>query len=137
MSKKDLTNVYETVIRPGVEYSSVIYNSLIPNHLSDKLESVQRRTMRIIHGNDVDISNVIDGSVKTLNQRREENSLKFAKRAVVSERYGSKWFRPNKPDAMQVRSTTRNQYIELFYKNDREKNNPIYYMTRLLNKEAL
>ena len=72
MCKSDLINVYETVIRPSVQYSSVVYNSLIPSYLSERLESVQRRAVRIIHGYDCDIRSVIESSVKFLKQRREE-----------------------------------------------------------------
>ena len=48
MRRGDLRKVYDTCIRPGVEYSSIVYNTLIPDYLSDQLEKVQTRAMKII-----------------------------------------------------------------------------------------
>ena len=50
MSKPDLVKIYESVIRPAVEYSGVVYHSLIPQYQSDKLESIQKQAFRIIYG---------------------------------------------------------------------------------------
>ena len=54
MGRNELLKVYKTIIRPGAEYSSVVYHSLIPNYISDRLESLQRQAVKIIYGYDVD-----------------------------------------------------------------------------------
>ena len=60
MSKENLLGIYRQVLRPSAEYSSVIYNLLIPEYISDKLESVQKQAMKIIFGYDIDYQMLID-----------------------------------------------------------------------------
>ena len=50
MDCTNLLKVYNTIILPSVEYCSEIYDSLIPQYMSDKLESVQRHALKIIYG---------------------------------------------------------------------------------------
>ena len=51
MKSTDMRKVYDTVILPGTEYSLVVYHSLTPQYLADKLESVQKMAIKIIYGN--------------------------------------------------------------------------------------
>ena len=39
---------YTTCIRPIMEYACPVYHNSLPNYLSDELESLQKRAMRII-----------------------------------------------------------------------------------------
>ena len=43
-----LLKVYKEVLRTSVEYNSVVYHSLVPKYISDKLESVQKQAIKII-----------------------------------------------------------------------------------------
>ena len=44
----DLINVYRALIRAILEYCCEVWNYVIPRYLSDELEKVQKRAMRII-----------------------------------------------------------------------------------------
>ena len=103
--------------------------------MSNKLEKVQRQALRIVYGPNTNLNELIDsGKIETLKTRREKKCLDFAIKASVSERFGSKWFCKNRVDGREVRDTTRKRYVERFTRNERMKNNPICYMTRLLNE---
>ena len=74
-----------------------------------------------------------DGVVETLEKRRKDYALKFALQASMSTRFGERWFTRNTSDR-DVRKGTRNNYIEKFARTERGKNNPLNYLTRLLNE---
>ena len=134
MSTNDLLKVYFAVIRSAVEYCSVVYHSLIPNYMSDKLESLQKQAMKIIFGPGVEYDKLVnDGIVETLEKRRKMACTKFAQKAAASERFGPEWFLRTRCERM-VRGSTRRTYQEGPYRRERDRNNPIQYMVRLLNE---
>ena len=134
MSQNNLLQIYCSVLRPSAEYSSIIYNSLIPEYVSAKLEAVQRQAMKIIYGWDINYDELISNNViSTLKSRREDASLKFAFKASKSPRFGPVWFTEN-PVERSARCTTRKHYIEENCRTERGRNNPIQYMTRMLNE---
>ena len=135
MPASELRNVYETVIRPGTEYVSVVYHSFIPQYLSDKLEAVQKQAIKIIFGWDIDYQSFIDnGSIESLKTRRQEAVLRFALKAEASPRFGEAWFQKTPVLERDVRQSTRNKYVERHYRTERGRSNPIGVMTRLLNE---
>ena len=130
-----LLEVYENVIRPSAEYSSVIYNSLIPEYLSDCLESVQKQAAKIIFGWNIDYGRLIEsGKIETLKCRRDKATLNFALRAEQSPRFGAKWFHESPAADREVRPSTRSKYLEKRCRTERSKNNPVNVLTRVLNE---
>ena len=135
MTQNDLLGVLNNVIRPSVEYSSVVYHSLIPEYVSNQLENVHKQALKIIFGAQVDCQALIEsGRIETLKARREQNALKFALKAANSVRFGPVWFKETPSTERSVRPTTRNKYLETKCSTERGKNNPIYFLTRLLNE---
>ena len=124
MAKKDLLGIYENVLRPSAEYSSIVYNTLIPDYISEKLESVQKQAVKIIFGHDINYQKMVeDKEIETLKSRRDNASLKFALRMAGSQRF-----------ERAVRQSTRNTYFEKKCRTERCRNNPIRAMTRQLNE---
>ena len=75
-----LLELYNSVLRSAVEYCSVVYHSMIPTALADKLESVQRKALRIIYGWDSNIDDIIAAkNIESLASRREKSVLNFAR----------------------------------------------------------
>ena len=135
MGVSDLVKVYPTMIRPAVEYASVVYHSLIPGYLSDQLESVQKHAMKIVYGWEVDYMGLLDrGIITSLKNRREEAVKKFALKSEKDDRFREKWF--NRRDTMEreTRPGVRNNYEERRCNTERDKKNPVYQMTRVLNE---
>ena len=135
LSNDKLLEVYYTVIRPAIEYSSIVYHTLISNELSEKLESIQRQAMRIIYGYEGNIRNRMEeNSISLLGDRREEAMLRFALKNERNSKYGGRWFEETRKTGRSVRPTTMSKYVEKTHRTDRLKNNPINYMTKLLNE---
>ena len=135
MSKDSLLNIYKRVLRPSAEYSNIIYHSLIPDYVSDQLESVQKQAIKIIFGHDAKYDEMVEnGIIETLKSRRADAVLKFALKASTSERFGSCWFREAAINDREVRPSTRRPYIEKFCRTERSRNNPLAFMTRVLNE---
>ena len=135
MEQHDLLQIYKTILRPSAEYSSVIYHSLIPEYLANKLESFQRQALKIIYGWDTNCDALIEnGTIELLSKRRQDSILKFALKAAASPRFGPSWFKETPISSREVRATTRKKYIEKQCKTDRSRNNPLEYMTKTLNE---
>ena len=134
MGTDGLLQVYQTIIRAAVEYCSVVYHSLIPQYMADRLELVQRQALRIIYGRGMEYENMVNGGeIETLAERREKACLRFATKAAASERFGEKWFRKKEDTGPTVRTKTRRKYYERKCRTERFRNNPVNSMTRILN----
>ena len=135
MSQKDLLSIYMNILRPSAEYCSAIYHSLIPEYMAAKLESVQRQAMKIVFGWQVNYEELLgNGTIETLEKRRQDNALKFALKASNSARFGRTWFTETPITEREVRNTTRKKYIEKFTRTERGRSNPLSYLTRRLNE---
>ena len=79
LDRKTLLTLYTTFVRPCLEYGSIIWNNLTDCN-SDRLESIQRRAMRIITGCIIRTSTQLlyeETSLETLAKRRERSILLF------------------------------------------------------------
>ena len=131
MEKGDLIKVYQTMIRPAVEYAAVVYHTLIPEYLSDQLESVQRHATKIIYGWHVSYTGLLEaGEVETLKNRRIDAVKRFALKSEQDKR----WYKPKEELERNVRTSTRNKYEEKRCSTERDKKNPVYNMTKVLNE---
>ena len=135
LSKERLLQIYYTVILPSVEYSSVVYHSLIPDHLADKLELVQKQALKIIFGWHLSFNEIVElHGIETLKQRREKEVLKFATKQASSDRFSS-WFPLSEQHAYNTRPANHRKYRETFTRNKRMKDNPLTHMRRILNEQ--
>ena len=134
MPSNDILKVYCCIIRPAIEYCSVIYHSLIPRYVSDKLEQLQKQAMKVIYGYNIDYGKLVEnGTVETLEERRIISCKKFALKNSVS-RHANKWFPLNEVER-GARASTRRKYREANHKTERSRNNPLQFMIRILNEE--
>ena len=130
-----LLALYYSVVRSAVEYSSVVYHTMIPATLSNKLESIQRQALRIIYGWYKNITEIMAvKNIETLEERREKALLQFALKNEYSERFGKRWFTPSQQTTMSVRDSTREKYKVPFCRTERMTNNPVIKMTKSLNE---
>ena len=133
LSEVKLLEMYNTVLRSAVESCSVVYHSMIPKALANKLESIQRQALRIIYGWNSDIDEVMSiKSIESLEERRMKAVLNFALKNERKERYGKRWLRETTVTDRPVRN--REKYIIPFCRTERMKANPLVLMTHLLNE---
>ena len=125
-----IRDVYCSVLRSVMEFSSVVYHSLIPRYLSNLLESIQKRTLRAIYGYNKSYTELLaESGIKSLADRREEAIQKFAERTLPNPVYAS-WFNQNENRQSQRHAKP---YEEKFARTNRLYNSPLFTIRRNLN----
>ena len=71
-----------------------------------------------------------ENKIETLEERRKTALQKFAQKTVKNKKFGKKWFLEN--DDLPLRC--REKYKILRCSSEREQNNPLNCMRRILNK---
>ena len=72
--------------------------------------------------------------ISSLESRREELCIKFAKKAIKSQKY-KHWFVEEDRTGIPTRSK-KNGYKPIHHRTERFRNSPIPYLTSLLNKNT-
>ena len=134
LDENRLLEVYNSIVRSAVEYCAIVYHSMIPRHLSDGLETLQRRALKIVFGWNSDVDTIMAAKgIETLEERRKSAVLRFALKNEEVAKYGGKWFKKNEEISINLRPGTRNKYKEVKCRTERMKGNPVVYMTSALN----
>ena len=129
-TQEELLRVYTTTIRPIIEYSSVVYHSMLSKEQSDYIEKQQCRALKNIYGSDISHAKLIEISgLPLLEQRRQQACLKFATKMSNNPRFAHH-FRKKKS---RSRAGTEEQFIELPSRTHRRFNSPLYHFRRILN----
>ena len=77
VASKELVTFYTVCIRPIMEYACSVYHNSLPSYLSDELESLQKRAMRIIHPF-VNYRDALDlANLETAYNRRQARTTKL------------------------------------------------------------
>jgi hypothetical protein len=127
-NERELVKVYCSVIRPCIEYCSVVYHSMLTQEQEEALEHLQQQALKCIYGYSQSYRVQKErAEIQSLKERREEAVEKFALKSVGGK-YSS-WFPPR--DTRLVRNG--NRYREDYARCDRLKNSPLFYMRRVLN----
>ena len=96
MYKKDLVTVYKTILRPFIEYCSVVYNSMLNNQLCARLENLQKRSIKSIFGWNCDYKSVCEEyAIEKLADRRALQVDKFIKKCYTNLTLRNRWFHEN------------------------------------------
>ena len=74
---KELVAIYCSLVRPILEYAAPVWAAR-PSHLSDSIETIQRRAMRIIFPNTISYSSALEAAnLDPLYKRRADICEKF------------------------------------------------------------
>ena len=129
-SESERLEVYKTMIRPIIEYSSVIYNSMITQEQEEELERVQTRAQKNVYGHVYSKRQLMQMSeLETLKERRDKACLKFAQKLASNAKFAG-WFPQRKAGSRQRQEE---EYVEYPARTDRRKNSPLYHFRRILN----
>ena len=132
MSKEDMLFIFNTTIRPSLEFAAPTFHSMLTAEQRDRLERVQKRACKLIFGWDTNYDTLVANErIETLDSRRERLTINFAKKTVKNERFAD-WFEENEPERTLRRTK---KYKESYARTDRLRNSPLYYMRRKLNAE--
>ena len=125
-----LVKVYESYVRPTVEYCSVVYGPMLNKTEKTKLENLQRNALRIIYGHKKSYEYLLKTSgLETLEKRRHEALKKFALKTLNNKRFAERWFPQN--DKRCLRRTEKYEIRKSSF--DRYKNSPLNEMRQILN----
>ena len=81
----DLTKIYYALIRPVLECCCPVWSNSIPTCLSDELERVRKRAMRIIYPDQLYDKALQLANCKRLTERRNEICMRTLKKIVEEE----------------------------------------------------
>ena len=131
---EDLLAVYQTYIRPLVEYASPVWHPAITQEQSRQIEMIQKRSCRLILGNRYEHYNtsLADLNLAMLSDRREQLLLKFGQKLLNSERH--QHLIPRRLDPVYALRTSK-KYQEPRSRTDRYSRSTILHIIRLLNQQ--
>ena len=87
---EDLVKIYNCLVRPILDYSAVIYHSLLNKGESRQLEDLQKKALRIVFGQKKTYEECPElARIPTLYQRRTELIDKFLLTVIKNDRYDS------------------------------------------------
>jgi hypothetical protein len=133
--RDDLLDVYKLFIRSLMEYCAVVWHSRLTLEQSDKLERVQKISLKVILGEDYDS---YDAALKlcnleTLFDRRGERCMSFAKRCIKHP--VNKRLFPLNRDKHDLHDETRERFTVNFARGEALKTSTIPYLQRMLNSD--
>ena len=129
-----LLECYKVMLRPILEYCSVVYDSMLTGELVDRLERQQKTALKIIYGFGKSYEDLLSLSgIETLASRRKSAVDIFIQKLLNSERFNYLFPLNTYPeDMVNLRSTKK--YKELYARTNRLFNSPLYSMRRKLNE---
>ena len=123
MSTADLLRYYESVIRPVAEYACVVWHSSLTKDQSARLESIQRRALKLIYGRD----NHEMIMLPSLADRREDLAKRFFN-SLINPTNCLHYLLPPKRD---INVISKLRHVKLFAcpttRTERFKNSTIIY----------
>jgi hypothetical protein len=129
LSESELVKVYTSILRATIEFTSVVYGTMLTREQSEDLEHAQSQALKIIFGFNHSYREVLGlAGVERLDERRRKAIEKFAAKSYEGK--FRHWFPLNE------NRKTRNslKFKEENARTDRMRNTPIFYMRRVLNE---
>ena len=131
MSAGGLLSVYKSLILPCFDYSCVVYHSMLNRNMSEQLERLQRKILKIIFGWDISYSEALRKSgLERLDVRRSILRERFVVKLSENARF-SDWIPLAETPVYPLRNTKK--YVEKPFKTERLRGAPLYSFRRILN----
>ena len=133
IAKDLLVRIYCKLIRPIFEYASPAFHTVLTEEQSERLEKMQRSTLKTIFGMDCPYEQCLEkAGIPTLKDRREDLFRKFTLKAFASDKYRQRWFTDKRRSGYGLR---REGIVEeQFASRERLQRAPIYRMRKLINE---
>ena len=129
-TENELVTVYKSVIRPIIEYTSVIYHPMLTADQTNYIEKQQTRALKNIYGNHFSHRKLLEmANLPPLSQRRKEACLRFAQKAANNPRFAGHF----KQKRLGPRAKSAAAYVEQNARTNRRKNSPFFYYRRTVS----
>ena len=138
-SRSELLEVYEKQCRSVLELAVPVWTAGLTSGDVVALERVQKSVCAIILGREYNgyLDALNDLNMKSLEERRMDLCIKFAKKSVKSDKYKHWFVKADKPAVPAVK-TRRERIVTAFKqvktRTDRFRDSPLPFLTMLLNK---
>ena len=131
---EDLLDIYILFIRSVTEYCAVVFHSSLTKEQSDKIEKIQKTSLKIILGDwYISYSAALEMcNLETLYERREKRCLDFALKSIKHER-NSRIF-PLKASENDYEVREKEKFHVNFARTSSYQNSAIPYCQRKLNE---
>ena len=136
-NREHLEHIYKTFVRSNLEFSSTVWHSSLTLTERQDLERIQKSATKVILGKDYDNYKqaLSDLNMESLNKRRENMALKFAKKSLENYHFSKLFPLRDMNHGKSIRNSEK--YHVNISKTNRYKHSAIPYLQRLLNKENL
>ena len=135
-NREHLKQIYQTFVRCNLEFSSNVWHSSLTKENREDLERVQKAALKVILKKDY--LNYEDAlkltSLKSLDERREELGLRFAKNCLNNQNFSKLFPLNSQKHVMKVRNPQKYRVNKA--NTERYKCSSIPYLQRLLNVES-
>ena len=131
VSIEDLLDIYILFIRSVTEYCSVVFHSSLTQEQSDKIEKIQKTSLKIILGDSyISYSAALEMcNLKTLYERRENRCLDFALKSTKHKRLF-----PLKTSTSDYEVREKEKFHVNFARTSKYQKSAIPYCQRKLNE---
>ena len=128
----DLVKLYQSLVAPVLDYTSVVYHSMLNKSQVLMLENLQKLALKIIYGvYEADYQMLLNKSgIKSLEERRLGFIDGFINKALAHPVYCN-WFPTREFEHYDMRREVI--YEEKFARTKRLYNSPLFYFRRRLN----
>jgi hypothetical protein len=131
-----LLKFYTTYVRPTLDYAAPVWHPGISAQLSDRLESVQRSSLRTIFP-DLSYNRALAATgLPTLHDRRDALCLSFGNKTHSNPDFAH-WFPAKRQDCHRHNLRNKNQITMPHCRTQRLKNSPVNFLISLMNRTAL
>ena len=134
--KPVLLKICCTSLRPLLENCSVVFYPMLCSEISNQIERLQKRALRLIYGFDFNYETLLEQSgIQTLKARKEAACASFALKLSNSDRF-SDWLPLREVRGPELRR--RNIYEEYNSRTSRlvYYNSTLFHIRRILNQET-
>ena len=131
-NEKELATVDTTVVRPVIDYCSVVYHPMLSDLQDQEVERLQAQALKNIYGYKMSYSDMRKrAGITTLRARRVEMCDKFAEKAAGNPMF-LRWF-PPREGRTSARAGGGAKFKEFAARTDRLMNSPLFYYRRRMN----
>ena len=132
ISQADLIKLYKSLVLPVLDYTSVVYHSMLNQKQELELENLQKLALKVIYGvTGVSYVSLLErSSLPSLKDRRITMLDKFITKLAGNNKYQS-WFPLRSITHHDLRS--ERVYEEKFARTSRLYKSPLYFYRRRLN----
>ena len=133
VNRNDLIDIYILFIRSVTEYCAVVFHSSLTQKESEKLERIQKTSLKIILGEEyLDYQNALSlCGLQTLRERREKRCFDFSVKSV--SHYRNRRIFPKNPN-YDERLRESEPFLVNFAKSESYRKSAVPYCQRILNQ---